>query len=104
MCDDVIFTSSYTNFTFVDEICWLTTHEKITPGSYLQKLPRCIEFIDGSLIEILQPWRDPGHWTWFNDRKKNYIMNNTIILDHKGLFIYIDFGYPRLRCDHFSIY
>jgi len=92
--DDVLLISSCTKFTFVDEICWPTTHEKTTLRPYLQKLSRCIKFIDGTLIEILQPWWDPNHWTWFKGHKKFYVMNNTIILDHIGLFIYIDFGYP----------
>jgi hypothetical protein len=61
MCDDVIFISSCKKFTFVDEIRWPTTHEKTTVRSYLQELPKCIEFIDGTLIEILQPWWDLCH-------------------------------------------
>jgi hypothetical protein len=109
MFDDVLFISSCTNYTFVDEICWPTTHEKTTLRSYLQELPRCIKFIDVTLIEILQPWWDPSHWTWFNGRKKFYLMNNTFILDHIGLFIYIDFCYRGSYHDvsirqHFSIY
>jgi hypothetical protein len=93
----------------VDEIHWATTHERTTPWSYLQKLPRCIKFIDGTLIEILQPWWDPGHWTWFNGCKTFYAMNNTFTLDHIGLFIYIDFFYPGFYHDvsilqPFSIY
>ena len=26
--------------------------------------------------------------------KKNYAMNNTVVVDHNGLFIYIYHGYP----------
>jgi hypothetical protein len=58
-CADVFFISSCINATLVDEICWPTTQERATLGSYLQELPRCIEFIDGTLVEI--PWRDPSH-------------------------------------------
>ncbi len=60
VCDDVIFISSCTNSTFVDEICWPTPHERITLWSYLQELTRCIKCIDGTLFEIFQPWGDAG--------------------------------------------
>jgi hypothetical protein len=76
MCDDVFFISSCINSTIVDEIHWPTTQEKATLGSYLQELPRCIRFIDGTLVQILKPWWDPGHWTWFNGHKKLNAMNN----------------------------
>jgi hypothetical protein len=31
-----------------------------------------------------------------------YAMNNTIILDHHGLFIYIDTYYPKTYYEHFA--
>ncbi len=34
--------------------------------------------------------KDESHWAWFNGQKKTFVMNNTIILDHHGIFIYID--------------
>ncbi len=66
-------------------------------GSYTRvlfvRIARMHRVIDRTLIEIQKPWRDLGHRTWFNGHKKRYAMNKTIILDHKGLFICIDFSY-----------
>ena len=38
--------------------------------------------------------KDPNHRVWFNGRKKIYALNNTVIVDHDGLFIYVDCGHP----------
>jgi hypothetical protein len=59
----------------------------------LRELPRCIGFIDGTLIEICKAWQNEAHCTWFNGWKKIYGMNNTFIMDHQGLFIYINGSY-----------
>jgi hypothetical protein len=45
LCDDA----------FVDEIQWLTLDDKVTLGTHLCELPKCIKFIDGILIEIYKP-------------------------------------------------
>jgi len=45
------------------------------------------------LVEIPKPWKNPKHWTWFNGHKKICAMNNIVILDHHGVFIYIDSSY-----------
>ena len=55
--------------------------------------PRCIGIIDGTLVKIRKPWKNPDHGKWFNGRKKMYFMNNVVIVDHHGLFIYIDSTY-----------
>jgi hypothetical protein len=54
----------------------------------------CIGLINGTFIKIHKPWNDGAHKVWFNGRKKIYSMNNTVVVDHRGLFIYMDFGYP----------
>jgi hypothetical protein len=36
----------------------LLAQEKATLGTYLQELPRCIRFLDGTLVEDTKPWRD----------------------------------------------
>ena len=45
-------------------------------------------------MKIRRPWKNPDHGKWFNGKKKLYSMNNVVIVDHHGLFIYIDPGYP----------
>ncbi|KAG9399874.1 hypothetical protein AC1031_011295 [Aphanomyces cochlioides] len=38
--------------------------------------------------------RNPLHKNWFNGRKHMYCFNNTVVVDHNGLFIFEDNGYP----------
>ena len=55
----------------------------------------CIGFIDGTLVRIQRP-QLPGEYAqrYYTRRKKMYAMNNTIVVDHDGLIIYIDPAYP----------
>ena len=53
----------------------------------------CIGHIDGTLCKIRRPHRDPLHSRWFNGRKKCTV-STTLFVDHDGLFIYIDSGFP----------
>lgn len=53
----------------------------------------CIEFIDGTLDKILHPYRIPNHVRFFNGRKINYSINNTVVVDHNDFFKYIDHRY-----------
>ncbi len=64
-----------------------------------KELPRSIRFIDGTLIKIHNPYWNEAYHTWFKGWKKIYAMNNIIILNHRGLFIYIDIGYPNSYYD-----
>ncbi len=89
----MIFIASCTNHALADEIHWPSSFERVALGNQLRELPWCLGFIDETLVEIQKPWKDPKHQTWFNGHKKMYAMNNTMILDHHGLFIYIDLGY-----------
>jgi hypothetical protein len=41
----------------------------------------CIKFIDKTLAKIHKPWNNVAHQTWFNNKKKLYLMNNKIIVD-----------------------
>ncbi len=59
----------------------------------------CIGFIDGTFVKIRMPWNNPTHWSWFNGWKKMYCMNNTMVVNHHGLFIYLDLGYLGLFHD-----
>jgi hypothetical protein len=93
LCDDALFIVSCINHVLSDEIQWFTPKERVRLGTHLRELPRCIGFIDGTLIKICKPWQSEAHHTWFNEQKKIYAMNNMVILDHQGLFIYINGGY-----------
>jgi hypothetical protein len=92
LCDDVIFIASCINHALANEIRWPSSFERVALGNQLHELPWCLGFIDETLVEIQKPW-NPKHRTWFNGHKKIYAMNNTVILDHHGLFIYIDLNY-----------
>ncbi len=78
-------------------------------GFTTTKLLGCIRFIDGTLVETQKPWKNALHKSWFNGRKNTYSMNNTMICDHQGLFIYININYLGSYHDvnilqHLSIY
>jgi len=92
--DDSIFVSSCVNAAIANEIRWPTEHERRAAGTRLADFPGCIGHIDGTLVKIRRPHRDPLHSRWFNGRKKIYCVNNTVAVDHDGLFIFIDCGYP----------
>ncbi len=62
-------------------------------GMNLAEFQACIGFNDGTFIKIHKAWNDGAHKVWFNGQKKNYSMNNTMVVDHQGLFIYLDFRY-----------
>ena len=56
-----------------------------------------IGFIDGTLIEIPRPSAESRaslQRLWYNGCKAMYLFNNTVVVDHNGLFLYIDPGYP----------
>jgi hypothetical protein len=54
----------------------------------------CVGLIDGTLIPIKRPSNVESDRPWYNGRKSMYCLNNTVVIDHRGLFIYIDPGYP----------
>ena len=95
VCDDAIFIASYICKAISDEIRWPNLQERERLGKNLRHFPGCIGFIDGTLVELRRPWHNPNHTKWFNGRKKMYCMNNTVVVDHNGLFIHVDLGYPR---------
>lgn len=94
MCDDALFIASCINVSIADEIRWPTPEERRNLSSRLPQFPGCIGMIDGTLVKIRRPYNNPEHRRWFNGRKKMYAMNNTVIIDHSGLFIHLDVGYP----------
>ena len=92
--DDAIFVASCINEALQHEIEWPDSYEREELGQQHPDFEGCIGFIDGTLVKIRRPYRDPDHSRFFNGRKKIYAMNNTVVVDHNGLFIYIDPGYP----------
>jgi hypothetical protein len=65
----------------------------------IPKFQSYIGLIDGTLIKIRKPWNNPKHKIWFNGCMKIYSMNNTMVIDHQGLFLYLDFGYLKIYHD-----
>ena len=91
--DDQIFIASSINWALRDKIRWPNVLERQALASMIPTFPSCIGIIDGTLVKIRRPLKNPKHGKWFNGRKKIYCMNNVIIVDHHGLFIYVDPSY-----------
>jgi hypothetical protein len=95
VCDDAVFIASCIEHACEDEIRWPNPEERRRAASQVCDLPGCIGFIDGTLCKIRRPHSDPNHKKWYNGRKSMYCFNNVVIVDHQGLFIYVDPGYPE---------
>jgi DDE superfamily endonuclease len=91
---DALFIASCVYVAASDEIRWPTTTERLHLATQISELPGCIGFIDGTLVQIRRPHGNPMHANWFNGRKKMNCLNNTVVVDHNGLFIYVDTDYP----------
>ena len=94
VCDDAIFVARCILQACGHEIRWPGPSEREVLGRTIPQLPGCIGFIDGTLCRIRRPYNDPDERRWYNGRKKMYCFNNTVVVDHNGLFIYVDPGYP----------
>jgi hypothetical protein len=94
VCDYLVFVASCVNVALCNEICWPTADERRAAGRSIEGFRGCNGFIDGTLVKIRKPFRNSEHSRWFNGRKKIYSMNNTVMIDHDGLFIHLDVGYP----------
>ena len=92
--DDTIFLSSCINEALCDEMKWPSVDERVEAASHAHEFPGCIGIIDGTLVKIRRPWRDENHGRYFNGRKKMYCINNLVVVDHFGLFIYVEAGFP----------
>jgi hypothetical protein len=94
ICDDSIFIAKCIVETCANEIRWPSSVEREKLGRSIPQMPGCIGFIDGTLCRIRRPYNDPDERRWFNGRKKMYCFNNTVVVDHNGLLILADPGYP----------
>ncbi len=64
-----------------------------------------VVFIDGMFIKICKLWNDGANKVWFNGHYNIYSMNNTVVVDHQCLFIYLDLWVFRFLpwCYHFVL-
>ena len=90
-----MFIASCISWALRDEIKWPDAIERQALASMVPNFLGCIGIIDGTLVKICRPWKNPEHAKWFNGRKKMYSMNNIVIVDHHSLFIYVDSSFPR---------
>ncbi len=47
------------------------------------------------MVDIYRPWKNSKHWSCFNGWNQIFAMNNIMVLNHHGLFIYINMSYLR---------
>jgi DDE superfamily endonuclease len=92
--DDASFVCSVINAVLGNEITWPNENMRAVLANRIPGFRGCIGLIDGTLCKIRRPYRNPDHARWFNGQKQLYSMNSTVIVDHDGLFIYVDPGYP----------
>lgn len=93
VCDDSFFIASCVVEAISNEIRWPDAAERETLATQVPQFEGCIGFIDGTLLKIRRPTISE-HRVFFNGRKKMYSLNNTVIVDHNGLFIHMDLGFP----------
>lgn len=92
--DDSICVPSCIGVACKDEIKWPSPQEALDLARRVPQLSGCIGFIDGTLCQIRRPFNNALHSNGFNGRKKMYCINNTAVVNHSGLFIYVVIGYP----------
>jgi hypothetical protein len=92
--DDAIYIASCLNEALSAEIRWPTLLERRELASYLREFPGCISIIDGTLVNIRCPKDVTKHRFYYTGCKKMHYMNNKAIVDHNGLIIHLDLGYP----------
>ena len=79
-----------------EEVQWPDAERRRELGRRISAFPGCTGFIDGTLVIIRRPHDNKVDLQrlYFNGRKKIHCMNNTVVVDHDGLFIFVDSGYP----------
>lgn len=76
--------------------CYL---EWATLGIHIPKFQGYIKFINGTSIKIHKPYNNETERLWFNKHNNMYCMNNTMVVDHHVLFIYLDIKFPSFFHD-----
>ena len=92
LIDDQIFIVNSIYWVLWNDIKWPNLAKKQALASMVPNFLGCIEIIDGTLVKIRRPWKNPEYRKWFNSKKKMYCMNNVVIVYHHGLFIYVNLG------------
>jgi hypothetical protein len=90
--DDTFFVLSAVVQVLHKEIQWPDRDRRRELGARIATMPGCIGFVDGTLCRIRRPKR-PDHGRYYNRRKRGYFFNNIVVIDHDGLFIYVEPGY-----------
>jgi hypothetical protein len=90
---DGVFIASAINKALADEIQWPNARRRAELAKVLPEFEGCIGFVDGTLCTIRRP-RIDQHKKFYNNRRAKYCMNSVVIVDHDGLIIYVDSGYP----------
>jgi hypothetical protein len=90
--DDTFFVLSTISQVLKDEIQWPNPEKRRELGLRVPSMPGCIGFVDGTLCRIRRPNRH-DHGLYYNRRKRGYFFNNIVVIDHDGLFIYVDPGF-----------
>jgi DDE superfamily endonuclease len=94
LCDDVKWVADAITEGMKDEIQWPDEYRRAQLAQRLPEFPGCIGHVDGTLCRINRPSDiGPDHRRYFNGRKHIYCFNNTVVVDHDGLFIFVDPGY-----------
>ena len=77
------------------ELVWPDAETRSRLSKEIPEFSGCIGFIDGTLCKIKKPGgENANNIQYYNGRKSIYCLNNIVVVDHQGLFIYIDPGYP----------
>jgi hypothetical protein len=97
----MLFVADVINEALRDEISWPSAERRAQLGRMIRGMPGCIGHVDGTLCKIPRP-RIPLHKRYYNNRKKMYCFNSTVIIDNEGFFIFVDAGFAGsfhdIRC------
>lgn len=96
LCDDWFFICELFCQHLGHELAWPNSARKAELKSREPLFHGCLGFIDRTLIRIQIPsdLETSLERCFYTGRKKMYAYQNTIVVDHDGLIIYLDPGYP----------
>jgi hypothetical protein len=94
LCDDMKWVSDAINESMRHEIQWPDAGRRVQLSQRLPGFPGCIGHLDGTLCCINRPSNiGADHRRHYNGRKHIYCFNNIVVVDHDGLFIFVDPGH-----------